>query len=397
MIKIGITKENDKIGDVRTPLSPKQSKEIKINSGFNVEVQSSKIRCFSDEDYMKEGIKIVNNLNKSDFIFGIKEADENKLINDKTYFMFSHTIKKQPHNRDLLLKILRKKIRLIDYECLKKKGKRIVAFGKYAGIAGAYNTIMAYGKKIKSFNLKRLSHFKNKKELYLFSEKNPIIKKVRTLIIGNGRVAKGAVELLKYFGFKNVTIDEYKKDINNKPVYCILKTKDYIKNISGNSFSKSDYYKNPNKYKSIFPKLKDKTDILINASYWDPRYPRIFEEKNVDKNFPIKVIGDITCDINGSIPLTKFASTINEPFFDYCIQSRKVIKPFSEGKTVTMMTIDNLPSELPRDSSNYFGRVLMKYLIPFLKEKDNKIINRATIAEKGSLTKKYEYLRDYIA
>ena len=137
MIKIGITKENDKIGDVRTPLSPKQSKEIKNKTGFNVEVQGSKIRCFSDDDYMKEGIDVVNNLNKSDFIFGIKEADEKKLIKDKTYFMFSHTIKKQPHNRGLLQKVLQKKIRLIDYECLKKEGKRIVAFGKYAGIAGA--------------------------------------------------------------------------------------------------------------------------------------------------------------------------------------------------------------------------------------------------------------------
>jgi alanine dehydrogenase len=137
--------------------------------------------------------------------------------------------------------------------------------------------------------------------------------------------------------------------------------------------------------------------MLINASYWDPRYPRLFEEKNVDNNFSIKVIGDITCDINGSIPLTKFASTIKKPFFDYCIKSRKIIKPFSKGKTVTMMTIDNLPSELPRDSSNYFGRILMKYLIPFLKERGNKIINRATIAEKGSLTKRYEYLRDYIS
>ncbi|MAD59656.1 MAG: alanine dehydrogenase [Flammeovirgaceae bacterium] len=397
MIKIGITKENDKIGDVRTPLSPKQSKEIKNKTGFNVEVQGSKIRCFSDDDYMKEGIDVVNNLNKSDFIFGIKEADEKKLIKDKTYFMFSHTIKKQPHNRGLLQKVLQKKIRLIDYECLKKEGKRIVAFGKYAGIAGAYNTLMAYGEKIKLFNLKRLSHFKNKKELYLFSKKNPVIKKIRSLIIGNGRVAKGVIELLNSFGFNNVTIEEYKKDLEKGPVYCILKTKDYIENISGNKFSKADYYKKPEKYKSNFLQLIDKTDMLINASYWDPRYPRLFEEKNVDDNFSIKVIGDITCDINGSIPLTKFASTIKKPFFDYCIKSRKIIKPFSKGKTVTMMTIDNLPSELPRDSSNYFGRILMKYLIPFLKERGNKIINGATIAEKGSLTKRYEYLRDYIS
>tara|TARA_Y100000748_G_scaffold131200_1_gene110087 strand:- start:201 stop:1394 length:1194 start_codon:yes stop_codon:yes gene_type:complete len=397
MIRIGITQENDKIRDVRAPLSPKQSKEVKKKPGFNIEVQSSTIRCFSDEEYVREGIKIVKNLNNSEFIFGIKEADEKKLKKNKTYFMFSHTIKKQPHNRDLLLKILRKKIRLIDYECLKKEGKRIVAFGKYAGIAGAYNSLMAYGKKFKLFKLRRLSEFKNKKELYLFSKDNPIIKKVKTLIIGNGRVAKGAVELLNYFGFQNVTIDEYKKDLNKRPVYCILKTRDYLENISGDRFSKVDYYKYPEKYRSNFLKLKDKTDILLNASYWDPRYPRIFEEKDVDNNFSIKVIGDITCDINGSIPLTKFASTIEKPFFDYCIKSRSIIKPFRKENTVTMMTIDNLPSELPRDSSNYFGKVLMRYLIPFLREKNNDIIKKATVAEKGNLTERFEYLRDYIS
>ncbi len=397
MIKIGIIEESNKIGDVRSPLSPKQSKKINNKTGFNIKVQSSKIRCFSDEEFEKEGIKVVDNLDDAEFIFGIKEADKEKLINGKTYFMFSHTIKRQPHNKELLIKVLQKKIRLIDYECLRKKGKRVVAFGKYAGIAGAYNSLMAYGKKTKSFNLKRLSQYKDKKALYQFAQENSLVKKINTIIIGDGRVAKGAIELLNYFGFKKVSIREYKKNTNKKPVYCIMKPKDYMENISGNKFSKIDYYKNPKKYKSKFLKYEDKTDILINASYWDPRYPRIFEEKNINYNFSIKVIGDITCDIDGSIPLTKFASTVNEPFFDYCIESRKIIKAFSKGQTVTMMTIDNLPSELPRDSSSYFGNILIKYLIPFIEDKKNAIIDGATIAEKGSLTKKYEYLRDYVS
>ena len=290
--------------------------------------------------------------------------------------MFSHTIKKQPHNRNLLIQILKKKIKLIDYECLKKRGKRIVAFGKYAGIAGTYNSVMAFGKKSNLFNLNRLSHFKNKKELYSFLENNPISHKIRTLIVGNGRVAKGSSEILKYFGFKNVKLNEYKNNSHNYPVFSTIKTSDYMENITGNKFSKTDYYNNPKDYKSNFLKLSKNTDILINASYWDPRYPRLFEKDKIDDTFSIKVIGDISCDIKGSVPLTEFASTIKKPFFDYCLKTKRVKKAFENDNTVTMMTIDNLPSELPRDSSNYFGKILLKYVIPFLNEPNNRIIDK---------------------
>ena len=212
MIRIGITKENIEIGDVRSPFNPRQSKKINSDINFNVEVQSSNLRCFEDNEFEHEGVRVVKKLNNSDIIFGIKEADKDKLIKNKTYFMFSHTIKKQPHNRNLLIQILKKKIKLIDYECLKKRGKRIVAFGEYAGIAGTYNSVMAFGKKFNLFNLNRLSHFKNKEELYSFLENNPISHKIRTLIVGNGRVAKGASEILKHFGFKNIKLNEYKNN-----------------------------------------------------------------------------------------------------------------------------------------------------------------------------------------
>ena len=397
MIRIGITKENIEVGDVRSPFNPIQSNKINSDFHFNVEIQSSNFRCFKDKEFKKEGIQIVKKLNNSDIIFGIKEADKDKLIKNKTYFMFSHTIKKQPQNRNLLIQILKKKIKLVDYECLKKRGKRIVAFGKYAGIAGTYNSIMAFGKKFNLFNLNRLSHFKNKNELYSFLENNHISHKIRTLIVGTGRVAKGASEILKCFGFKYVNFNEYKKNSNRYPVYSIIKTSDYIKNISGKKFSKIDYYNNPKDYKSNFLKISKNTDILINASYWDPRYPRLFEKDKIDDTFSIKVIGDISCDIKGSVPLTEFASTIKKPFFDYCLKTKRVKKAFENDNTVTMMTIDNLPSELPRDSSNYFGKILMAYVIPFLNESNNRIIEKATITENGNLKKKYEYLKDYIS
>ena len=397
MVKIGITKENIKIGDVRSPFNPRQLSKIHSHFHFNVQIQSCNFRCFNDKEFKKEGFQLVKKLNNSDIIFGIKEADKNKLIENKTYFMFSHTIKKQPHNRNLLKEVLKKKVKLVDYECLKKRGKRIVAFGKYAGIAGTYNSIMAYGKKFNLFNLNRLSHFKNKKELYSFLKNNPISQKIKTLIVGSGRVAKGSTEILKYFGFKKVNLIDYKTNSHDYPIFSIVKTRDYIENLSGNKFSKTDYYNNPKDYKSNFLKLSKNTDILINASYWDPRYPRLFEKDKIDDTFSIKVIGDISCDIKGSVPLTEFASTIKKPFFDYCLRTKRVKKAFENENTVTMMTIDNLPSELPRDSSNYFGKILITYVIPFLNESNNRIIENATIAKNGNLTKKYEYLKDYVS
>ena len=170
-----------------------------------------------------------------------------------------------------------------------------------------------------------------------------------------------------------------------------------MENITGNKFSKTDYYNNPKDYKSNFLKLSKNTDILINASYWDPRYPRLFEKDKIDDTFSIKVIGDISCDIKGSVPLTEFASTIKKPFFDYCLRTKRVKKAFENDNTVTMMTIDNLPSELPRDSSNYFGKILMTYVVPFLNDSNNKLIENATIAKEGNLTEKYEYLKDYVS
>ena len=190
MINIGVIKEYKIPNDYRVPFTPNQAKEIKELDGFNVVCQKSEIRCYKEEEYKEQGISIVNQLDESDVIFGIKEVPVNKLIENKTYFMFSHTIKKQPYNRDLLKTIIKKKIRLIDYECLTEGNKRIVAFGKYAGIAGTYNTLIAYGIKYKKYDFQRLSKFKNTKDLYKFSSKNPLSDPIKILIIGNAPIKK---------------------------------------------------------------------------------------------------------------------------------------------------------------------------------------------------------------
>jgi len=397
MIKIGIIKEYKIPNDFRTPFTPSQAHEINKLGEYLIVCQSSDIRCYDDKEYTSKSVNVINNLNDCDIIFGIKEVPREKLIPDKTYFMFSHTIKKQLYNQLLLKEIINKKIRLIDYECLTSGGKRIIAFGKYAGIAGAYNTLMGYGKKYKLFHLERLSFYKDTNDLYKFTSSFKFEDKIKILIIGNGRVAQGAVELLKSFKINEVNTNNYINKNYNQPVYCQLGVEEYVKRKDGKSFKEQEYFNEPELFVSNYKKFSKSTDILINAAFWDPKSPKLFEEENIDDNFSARVIGDISCDIDGAIPCTKIASTIENPFFDYCVKSKKPTKPFSNKKNITIMSIDNLPSELPRDSSKFFGAIIKEKILPILKVDNNEIIENATIAKDGKLTKNYNYLSDYVS
>ena len=396
MIKIGIIKEYKIPNDFRTPFTPLQADEINKLKEYLIVCQSSEIRCFDDKEYNDRSVNVVNNLNDCDIIFGIKEVPKEKLIPNKTYFMFSHTIKKQLYNQLLLKEIINKKIRLIDYECLATRGKRIVAFGKYAGIAGAYNSLMCYGKKYDIFNLDRLDCFKDTNDLYKFTSSFKFKGQIRILIIGDGRVAQGAVELLKSFKIIEVNINDYINKNYNQPVYCQLGVKDYMKRKDGKSFEEIEYFNNPESFVSNYQIFSGVTNILINAAFWDPKSPKLFEEDNIDEKFSATVIGDISCDIDGAIPCTKMASTIKNPFFDYCIEHREIAKPFSKKNNITIMSIDNLPSELPRDSSMFFGKIIKDKILPILKNDENKIIENATITKDGKLTENYKYLSDYV-
>ena len=396
MKKIGITKEYKIPNDFRTPFTPEQSKKINASLAFNIVCEKSEIRCFKDREYLNNNIELVDNLNECDIIFGIKEVPIEKLIENKTYFMFSHTIKKQPQNKTLLKKIIEKKIRLIDYECLTSNNQRIIAFGKYAGIAGAYNSLIAYGIKNHLFQLERLSHYKDTDDLYSFTNKFKIDTPIKILIIGDGRVAQGAVELLESFNIENISVNDYVSKNYKGPSFCQLSVKDYIRKKDHKNFEQEEYFDSPEKFESNYDKFSSQTDILINAAYWDPKSPKLFEEKDINENFRVKIIGDISCDIDGAIPCTKIASTIAEPFFDYCIDSKKIHKAFSRKENITIMSIDNLPSELPRDSSKYFGEILIKKILPLFESDDMNILENATITKNGKLTEKYKYLTDYI-
>ena len=396
---IAIIREEKIPQDTRTPITPKQARltqekypEVKIIC------QSSKIRCYNDDEYHKEGIKIVENVSDADILLGVKEVKINSLISNKTYLFFSHTIKKQPYNRQLLQSVVEKNIRLIDYECLAdSKGIRVIAFGRWAGIVGAYNAFWTYGQKYGAFSIKRAYQCHDLNEV--FDElKKLSLPPIKILITGNGRVSKGGLEILEALSIRKVDPEPYLFQQFDEPVYCQVDVDVYTKRKDGNIFSFDDFFTNPELYKSNFKTFNKVTDILIMAAYWDPKAPRLFPLEDVkDESFKIRVIADITCDIDGSVPTTIRPTTIDDPVYDYDLEKLEEIPAFSDDSQLSVMSIDNLPNELPRDASQAFGEQMMEYVLPdLLKGFNQPIIKNATISADGNLTGKFEYLRDYL-
>ncbi|WP_258105375.1 NAD(P)-dependent oxidoreductase [Marinoscillum sp. MHG1-6] len=398
-VKIGIIKEGKVPIDRRVALTPAQAKSvIEQFPGVELVVQSSEIRCFSDEDYLNAGIAITQDLSDCDIILGVKEVPIPELMNDKTYFFFSHTIKKQPYNRGLLQEILAKKITLIDYETLTNPdGKRIIAFGRWAGIVGAYNGIWTYGERYNLFHTRRAHECFDLDDLKKEFEKIKL-PPIKILLTGGGRVAKGSMEVLMALGARKVSPHQFMTEQYEFPIFAQLNTRDYNKKSDGGAFSRVEFYSHPEKYESQFLQYAKHADILIASAFWDPRAPVLFDRKDVLKNdFKINIIADITCDIEGSIPSTKQPSTIEDPVYDYNPSDNRVEAAFTDEGNITVMAVDNLPCELPRDASESFGHELLTNVLPELLGSDGKkIIERATIAKDGALTEKYSYLQDYV-
>jgi len=399
-MKIGVIREEKVPADKRVPLVPEQCKLLMEQyPSVEVVVQSSNIRCFSDDEYKNTGIRVVDEVSDCDVLMGVKEVPKDKLIADKTYFFFSHTIKKQPYNRDLLREVLKRNVTLVDYEVLVGTDKlRIIGFGRFAGLVGAYNSLLTYGKKYGYFDLKPAHQCKDFNELK--EELSKIkIPPVKIAMTGSGRVAKGVKEIMEIAGIKQVTVEEYlKNDAPDQPVYVQLFVYDYNKHKDGKEFERQHFYSHPEEYENSFKRFIPHTDILISSAYWDPNAPVMFENDDMKSDdFRIKVIGDITCDIKGSIPSTVRATSIEEPCYDYDPYTESEKPAFSDDKLVTVMAVDNLPSELPVDASRDFGESLVNNVIPHLLGGDeDEIIAKATIAKGGKLTKYFEYLRDYV-
>lgn len=397
-VKIALIKEGKIPIDKRVALTPFQARQVKERFP-NVEIvaQRSDIRCFSDEDYQNEGIHLVDDVSDCDILLGVKEVPIPNLIAEKTYFFFSHTIKKQPYNQPLLREVLDKKIRLIDYETLTDQtGKRIIAFGRWAGIVGAYNGIWTYGKRYNLFDIRRASECFDLEDLKTEygSVKLPALK---VAITGGGRVAKGAMEVMHGMDIRKVTPAAFISERFDVPVFTQINTRDYNKKSDGGAFSRHEFYQNPELYESDFLQYAKAADILIAAAFWDPNSPVLFKREDILRNdFKINVIADITCDIEGSIPSTKMPSTIEQPVYDYNPSDNEVETAFVDEGNITVMAVDNLPCELPRDASESFGNELLNNVLPELLGADEKeVIKRATITNNGTLTERYKYLRDY--
>ena len=401
LTNIGIIRES-RNDENRTPLVPEHIKKYKeSNPNINFIIQPSNSRCFADEEYELCGAKINENLNECSIIFGVKEIDPNILINNRTYLFFSHTFKinkKQKniekHKKELLLSILNKKITLIDYENIRgKNGTRCLGFGRFAGIVGCYNTLNLLLKVLGKQSL--ASAYKiNDYERLVLNLKNLYFPKTKILVTGDGRVAKGVIELLNETNIKAVSKKDFLEKKFDQPIFCNLETKDYVTNNSSTNFNLEHFIKNPREYSSSALQYLKETNIFISAHYWEPSSPKIFENEDLKDLQNLKIVGDITCDINGSVPTTIRSTTIEEP--NYWIERYNLKEIDENNDGIAVMAVDNLPSELPRDSSTEFSEGIIKEVLPFLlKEDDGRILN-GTITTDGSFLEKYNYLNDYI-
>jgi len=396
--KIGLIREGKVPVDKRVPLTPIQAKYIKDTFDVELAVQSSDIRCFSDKDYEEMGLEIVDSVKDCDIILGVKEVPLDMLVAHKTHFFFSHTIKKQEYNRDLLRSILEKRIKLIDWETLvNESGNRIIAFGRWAGIVGAYNGLWTYGRRYNLFSMRRAHECFDYEDLKT-EYKSVTLPNIKIAITGGGRVSKGSMEVLHGVGIRKVTAYDFLEKTFDEPVFTQLNSRDYHKHINGAEFHRKEFYANPELYQGDFLKYTKVTDLLIASAFWDPAAPVLFSRDDILRSdFDIKVIADITCDIEGSIPSTKKASTIHNPIYDYNPSDDLVEQALTDEGNITVMAVDNLPCELPRDASESFGNEFITNVLPHLLGMDKKeIIRNATIAQEGKLTNKYSYLQDYV-
>ncbi|MDB5282449.1 MAG: hypothetical protein JWO06_1524 [Bacteroidota bacterium] len=399
-MKIGILREEKLPYDSRVPLTPSQCKFlVERNPDIEVVVQPCRYRCFTNEEFQYQDVKMQEDISDCDVLLGVKEIPPPLLLKGKTYLFFSHTIKKQQQNRKMLQAVLEKEVRLIDYECLKdKKGKRIVAFGRWAGIVGAYHAIRMVGFRTSRFRLRQMIDCLN------FAEAQKELEKLempnwKIVLTGTGRVSEGAAFMLDVMKIKKVSPYNFCYNEFDEPVYTQLATADMFYKEGQDKFDAVDYHANPQVYKSSFYPFTKSADVMINGIYWDKRMPAFFtKEQMKETDFRIKTIADITCDVapDSSIPSTLYASSISDPYYGYEPSAGTLMQTFLPT-SVDIMAIDNLPNELPRDASEDFGNMIINRIIPELqKGRGSDIIANATITENGKLTDAYLYLTDYV-
>jgi saccharopine dehydrogenase (NAD+, L-lysine forming) len=398
--KIGVIREGKTPPDKRVPLTPQQCALVKTKfPGADVVVQTSEVRAFKDQEYRDAGVEVVESLADCDLILGVKEVNVEDLIPGKKFMFFSHTIKKQPYNRELLRAILDKKIQLIDYEVLKNRSnKRLIGFGRYAGIVGCYNGFRAYGEKTGDYSLLPANQCEDRKEMEAELEKVTLAPHTKILLTGFGRVGYGAREILDLLPITEVSPEEFLTQEFGFPVYCHLDIEDYYARKSDKGFEKAEFYESPELYESTFGRYITKADMYVACHFWSSKSPYILTGDDLaGEELPLKVIADISCDVAGPIASTVRSSKISEPFYGFDPKTLKETHAFDPG-AITVMAVDNLPCELPKDASEDFGNELIRQILPlFFAEDTDKIIERASeTTHEGKLSPYFAYLQDYV-
>ena len=395
-MKIGILREEKIPLDSRVALTPTQCRFLMDKYPFiDIVVRNSNHRCFSDDMYRNNGVMVVDELYDCDVLIGIKEVPISSLINDKTYLFFSHTIKGQKYNRRLLSSMIEKNIRMIDYEVLTNNKRRMIGFGKYAGIVGAYNGFLCYGLKHNIYRLKPayscFDRLEMEKEL-----SNIVLNNEKIIITGKGRVGQGIMEIINTLSIKEVSKKDFINNNFNEPVCVNLDFTDYYERIDGGEFTRSDFLRNNKKYKSVFMKFAAVGDIFIAGHYYSQNAPFLFTRENAKcSEFNLSVIADVSCDINGPVASTIRSSTILNPIYGYNPIKEKE-DDFRKDGVIAVMAVDNLPCELPKDASQDFGKELVNKVFPLLVKENDSILENATICKNGRLTKNFEYLECFL-
>jgi len=399
-LKVGILRETKNPPDRRVPLTPPQIIALEELYPF-VEffVQPSDYRCYSNEEYEYLNIPLTEDLHDCDILMGVKEVDHRTFIPGKTYMFFAHVAKKQEQNREMFRNLVARGITLVDYEYLTTdKGERVVAFGRWAGIVGAYNALRARGIRTNRFRLKPAYQCRDLDEMWAGLRLIELKPDLKILVTGKGRVATGAMETLNVCNMVQVSPGDFLNREFDVPVVCQIGPEHYVRHKFNRSYNFRHFLNHPSSYVSSFLPFTKVTDILITGHFWDPRSPVFFTRNDMKRNdFRLSVIADISCDINGPVPSTLRATTISDPFYGYNPFLEKEEPAFTRPSNITVMSIDNLPGELPRDASHDFGVQLMRHALHDLfTNAGSPMINRATILQVGKLTPEFEYLKDYL-
>ena len=397
-MKFAIIKERKNPPDRRVVFSPQMLAEARSKfPEASFVVESSDIRIFPDEAYQKEGFEVSQDVSDADVMLGVKEVPIEALIPNKKYFFFSHTIKKQPYNRKLLCAMLDKHIEMYDHEVIiEKNGARLIGFGRYAGLVGAYNGFRLLGIRDGLFDLPKVETLKDlddvKKELDKITLPN-----IKITLSGTGKVANGAKEILDHLNIREVTDAQYLSQEFDAPVYCLIDVTEYCRRIDGEPMDKFAFYKDPSGYESDFMKYARVTDYFIAGHFYGDGAPYFFTREDAKHpDFKISLVADISCDIDGPVASTLRASTIAAPFYGYDPQTETEVE-FTAPGAIAVMAVDNLPCELPKDASEGFGEMFVKHVIPaFFNGDAQGVLERALMTQDGKLTERYAYLQDYV-